>query len=251
MAFLLALLAWSGCSPISGVNEDEEKNPYYLAGKSRVNSMDYQGAIESFEKALESNPRSASAHFELGLLYEQRMNDYATAIYHYQKHLNLRPKSNMAESVRQRIASCKVDLAKSVAFSLVNQQVHSQLTQLTTENAALREEIRGLKEKSRLAQEAALPSNRPAPVANSPPANPVFGATNRAPAPSERVPSTAAPPIQTRPPATARTHLVKRGETMASIAREYGLDLPKLLAANPTVEPRRLRAGQTITVPPP
>lgn len=245
--FLAVLLGFSSCSPISGVHEGEEKNPHYLAGKSRVNSMDYTGAIEAFEKALETNPHSASAHFELGLLYEQRMNDYATSIYHYQKHLKLRPKSNMAESVRQRIASCKVDLAKSVAFSLVNQQVHSQLTQLTTENAALREEIQLWK--NRLAQETSLASNRTVQAANSPPANPVGNAINRSPTPPERVLPAATPPIQARPAATTKTHVVKRGETFASIAREYGLPLPKLLAANPSVEPRRLRAGQTITVP--
>ena len=49
-----ALLWWSGCTQITGVNEDEEKNPHFLAGKSRVNSMDYQGAIGSFEKALDT-----------------------------------------------------------------------------------------------------------------------------------------------------------------------------------------------------
>lgn len=249
MALLLVFLAGSGCAPISGVSEDEEKNPHYLAGKSRVNSMDYQGAIEAFEKALEANPHSASAHFELGLLSEQRMNDYATAIYHYQKHLKLRPKSNMAESVRQRIASCKVDLAKSVAFSLVNQQVHSQLTHLTSENSALRDEIQQLK--NRIAQEASLASNRPVAAVNSPPVNPVVSGTPRTPAPSERILPAATPPIQTRPAATAKTHVVKRGETLASIAREHGLTLTKVQAANPSVEPRRLRVGQTIHVPSP
>ena len=41
--------------------------------------MDYKGAIESFSKALEVNPRSAKAHFELGWLYEEKDPDPAAA----------------------------------------------------------------------------------------------------------------------------------------------------------------------------
>jgi len=33
--------------------------------------MDYPGAIEEFEKALDVNPRSAAAHYELGILMGQ------------------------------------------------------------------------------------------------------------------------------------------------------------------------------------
>src|SRR5215470_11831920 len=96
-ALLLVLgLVLSGCVP-SASQSDEEKEPHFLAGKSRVNSMDYQGAIESFEKALEVNPRSGAAHFEAGLLYEKYKQDYAAAIYHFDRFLEQRPKSDYAE----------------------------------------------------------------------------------------------------------------------------------------------------------
>ena len=72
-----------GCLPSAETQTDEQKDPFYLTGKTRVNDRDYRGAIESFEKALENNPRNAAAHFELGLLYEQQENDCAAALYHY------------------------------------------------------------------------------------------------------------------------------------------------------------------------
>src|SRR5882672_3683534 len=84
---LLLCLSMGGCLP-SGRNPlDEQKEPHFLTGKSRVASMDYKGAVEAFEKALEVNPRSASAHFELGLLYEKNEMDYAAAIYHFDRFL--------------------------------------------------------------------------------------------------------------------------------------------------------------------
>jgi len=42
---------------------------------------------------------------------------------------------------------------------------------------------------------------------------------------------------------------VRSGETMAEIARKFGVSLPKLQAANPTVQPRSMKAGQTLNIP--
>jgi membrane-bound lytic murein transglycosylase D len=45
------------------------------------------------------------------------------------------------------------------------------------------------------------------------------------------------------------THRVVRGETLSGIARRYGVSTGVLQAANPGVEPRRMRVGQQLTVP--
>src|SRR3974377_1824924 len=98
---LLTGLALSGCLPPAQSRLDEEKEPHFLAGKGLVNAMDYKGAIESFEKALEVNPQAAAAHFELGWLFDQKEADPAAAIYHYEYYLRLRPKAENAELLRQ------------------------------------------------------------------------------------------------------------------------------------------------------
>ena len=38
-------VALSGCTPSGQNQSDEEKEPHFVLGKSRVNAMDYQGAI--------------------------------------------------------------------------------------------------------------------------------------------------------------------------------------------------------------
>ena len=50
---------------------------------------------------------------------------------------------------------------------------------------------------------------------------------------------------------TGRTHTVKPGETPSLIARQYGVRLDALMAANPRLEPRRLRVGQALSIPAP
>src|SRR5215467_15767095 len=107
LILLAGSLAITGCTLTDVSQGDEEKEPHFLEGKARVNSLDYAGAIESFEKALEVNPKSASAHFELGCLCDQREADPAAAIYHYDRYLRLRPQAENAEIVRTRILGCK------------------------------------------------------------------------------------------------------------------------------------------------
>jgi hypothetical protein len=46
----------NGCLPSGQSQFEEEKEPHYLTGKSCIGSLDYRGAIEAFETALEVNP---------------------------------------------------------------------------------------------------------------------------------------------------------------------------------------------------
>src|SRR5262249_13757042 len=139
------------------------KESHYIAGKTCLNSMDYRGAIEEFEKALRINPDSASAHIQLGCLYEEKEPDPAAAIFHYQQFLKLRPHADNAEWIQQRIANCKQDLAKTVLLPMTPGVQH-QLEQLTEEKKRLQEELDRWK--------AAYNSSRPS-MTNSPGPAPV------------------------------------------------------------------------------
>lgn len=56
----------------------------------------------------------------------------------------------------------------------------------------------------------------------------------------------AAPP----PTCPGRTYTIRSGDTLFSIARRFGFTLQALLAANPGINPRQLRIGQVICLPP-
>src|SRR6478736_41113 len=95
---LLCSILLSGCPSPQG-RLDEEEEPHFLA-----------------EKALDANPNSAAAHFELGCLCEQNQADPAEAIYHYDHYLKLRPNAANAEIVRTHIIACKQELARTVSL---------------------------------------------------------------------------------------------------------------------------------------
>src|SRR2546427_2335719 len=131
----------SGCFPSAQTRLEEEKEPHFLAGKNRLNAMDSQGAFECFEKALEVNPGSASAHFELACLCDQVEGEPATAIYHYDRYLKLRPHAENTEIVRARILACKQELARTVALGPVTQTLQSEFEKLRDANQKLTDEV--------------------------------------------------------------------------------------------------------------
>jgi LysM repeat protein len=259
LAWLLMVLPLatllSGCYPAGQTRWDEEKDPHYLAGSSRVGSLDYDGAIEAFEKALESNPRSAAAHLQLGLLYEEKKQNYARAIYHFEEHLELRPRSNYADMVKQHIITCKLELARNVSFAMVSQQVQDEIRKLNATNALLRGLVERLK--TELVEQATAYSNQLmaltlAPLSGGsdqeePPVQPRFSRSKTPP--QNRVQPIRASQLPSRASPAPRIHFVTKGETLASISRRYGVSLSAIRAANPGVDPRRLRVGQAINVP--
>ncbi len=252
----LAAVVLSGCVPSAQSQSDEEKEPHFMAGKKRVSTLDFSGAIESFEKALEVNPRSAAAHFELACLFDsdKRETDPAAAIYHYQSYLKLRPEAGNAEVVKQRMMTCKQELARNVSLGPLTERQQREFEQLSEENKKLNEQVRRLTEEleqwrvyaARLAatNQSAAAYQRPRPAA------PVGGSP--LPLASTNTVSLAAASRSTNSGfAGPKTHTVKAGETPTVIARKYGIKVDTLLAANPKVDARKLKVGQSLVIPVP
>lgn len=244
---LLAGGVLCGClRPVSN-QVDEEKESHFLLGRSRFSKMDYQGALESYEKALEVNPRSAAAHFELAttIVYllendkvtDQKDVDQAAAIYHFQQYLKLRPAARDSQNIKDRIGVLKRALGAG-----------SEVERLEKENRRLREEL----DQRRFAGFSSEgPTNPPAQV--SLPVGAVKPSTTNPPSSKKPPPSAVTTSI---PPSVLvmtmqRTHTVKPGETAATIARRYNVRLEALSAANPKLTLRHLHPGQTLNIPAP
>lgn len=257
---VLLCLCAAGCIPTRDGTQDEQREPHFLRGQELRKQLDNRGAAEAFERALETNPRSASAHFELGLLFEQPLNDPATAIFHFERFLKLRPTSDRAEIVRQRVNNCKMELAKLFLIAPNAPSVQKEMDKLKTEverlgleNNQLRRHVEVLN--SQVAARGAVP----APVATPPPAASLPAkktAASPATAPplmpvSARIPETPAAKPAKAPAPSPRTHAVKKGDIPETIAKQYGVKLEALLAANPGLDPKRMKIGQPVTIPAP
>jgi tetratricopeptide (TPR) repeat protein len=226
-----------GCLPSSQSALDEQNEMHFRKGKALVNALDYTGAIESFERALEANPKNSSAHFELGLLCERQM-DYSAAIYHFERFLKMRPDSDYSDVVRGKINADKMELSKTTLLAPVTQNMQREFEKLAEENKQLRTQLE--QARAEVEQWRVHYANQPqSPTRSSVPP-----------------PSPSASANQSQPPATPtgrplmRTHTIKSGETLTAIASRYGVKLDALTAVNPGLDPRRMRVGQVINVPP-
>lgn len=246
-----SLAALSACGPSSLGLSDDEKDPHYLEGRSLANAMDYKGAIDAFKKALRADPDSAPAHIELALLYDDKVRDPAAAIYHYQRYLELRPHDSQAGWIQQRVENCKQDLAKTVLLP-VPPGMQRDIQELYDENKRLSDENKRLQ---------ALLASR-APDGSNPVVAPGVPFQTPLPAPAPQTAQGSAPghsaptgpiaTVPTRPPSgTPRTHTVSAGETPIAIARKYSIHLDALMAANPNLDARHMKIGQTLVIPAP
>lgn len=280
---------WSGCFPNSQKPYEEDKDPYFIEGKNRFRSYDYSGAAESYVRVLNNNPNSALAHFELGMIYKDKAYDPIAAIYHLDRYLRLRPKSDLGEVVKMHMEAMKIDIAKSVSYGVVARDVQRQMDQLITNNLALRIEMTNNRAtiatnrfestalKTELAALKELFARRPLGVTNTvtnyirsavpapqnrtvlPPSAPSNQnrTAPRPPAPSPQAtiatrpsaPSSSEAPRRAAPIVVNRTHLVKAGQTYDSIAVQYGVSTVAVKAANPRIDAGQLSAGQLINVP--
>ena len=243
-ALLVFAALTTGCWPPGASPQDEVKDPYYLVGMNRVTGKDPQGAMEAFRHALENNPNSSAAHFQLAVLKEQHEKNFPAAIYHYERCITDNLSPQRADMIRQRISLCTQELIKKSGNFLTPptqqaeiDELKKRLAQAHAENDSLRRQLETAL--ARAGRDFVVVSNRA--LFPSPPR-----ATNAVENPGPPRPGTGRPPDHS----ALRTHKVKVGENPSTIAKQYAISLNSLMKANPTLDPKRIRVGQTINLPP-
>lgn len=283
---VLALLALglAGCSDRDRITTTTEiDEPFYREGQALLKTGRRQEALNAFLKVIDKRGEDAAeSHLEVGLLYAQHINDPLSAIYHFKKYLALRPNSQQASLVRQRIDSATRDFARTLPAQPLENQLQrvdlvATLDKLKQENERLKQELADVKA-SRVPL-AAVGSEAVAPVAGEPePASApkVNFSVERIPTVRTRPPATTTVPSATRPAATpsvtpatkaakqatptpapaptGRKHTVRPGDTLSSISQQYFKTKAKwrdILAANKGVlrSENDLKVGMELRIP--
>ncbi len=257
-------LVWvlTACNPsVSQSDQQDEKNPYFQKAKRRYQERDYKEAVKYYQRALEMDPHNGAAHLELGLLYEDKLQDYSYAIYHYRRYLELRPGAEKADLVKQFVDRAQLALAASVPNSpLVTGE---EIARLRQENSNLLRQVEVLTATNQTLEllMAKLQNTPPESVVPTVVQTNVFvlaRVTNQVPPPVSVTVTNAPPsPAPVRPaPTGVRTYVVQKGDNLTAISRKmYGRpDRVQLIySANRGVigppPTYRLKVGQKLTIP--
>ena len=78
---------------------------------------------------------------------------------------------------------------------------------------------------------------------------PVASSTPVEPPPADSTPTPAPTPLPPAAPSTGTTHIVQRGEYLATIAQRYGVTTAAIAAANNLSNPSLIFAGQSLIIP--
>lgn len=262
----------------------ETDEPNYRQGQQLVKQGRSQEALSAYLKVIAKRGESApESHLEAGLLYLDQVKDPLAAIYHFRKYLELQPNSRQAQQVKGRIDVAKREFARTLpAQPLENQaerlDLFDQVDRLQRENEQLKAELATLRggvamppTRSRatlndpslyprvetaapraFVQTPAEPSDSPVSLAPEPAPDPSSVPTQPTPVPGQPIRA-----LPTKPgvsTASARRHIVVKGDTLFSLAQKYYGNRSRwrdIYAANRDLLPSEnsLRLGMEIRIP--
>jgi tetratricopeptide (TPR) repeat protein len=245
VAWLTALLLagfWTGCRPRDGAGKQEDQN--IRTGKTYLDAGLYDEAEKAFQRALQNNPNSAEAHWQLGVFYYQDRIDYVGALYHLSRYAKL-PQAKNRDHVNRMLEICRQEIAKGMPMTSIDRDQRSKIEHLERTNASLRTEIERLRQAA-LATTAS--PTRPGGEGSTPPPRETV-----TPREASRPPPSTPGQLVTRGTVGSpqRTHRIRAGETFHSVARDHQLDPQRVIAANPSIDPHNLQIGQVIRLPNP
>ena len=165
--------------------------------------------------------------------------------YHFQRHLELQQDSSHAGNIKGFIKVCKKEIAKDIAMAPIPPSeinaIHTLRTQLAkanSEKSHLKSQVEAMR--GRLQQAGSTVPEVAVAAGSSPPSVNPRANPRVAPRPNYGVRSS-----------QTRTHTLKVGESLYSLARSYGLPFSALKAANPRLmrNSRDLKPGVTVYIP--
>ncbi len=141
----LTFIGMAGCGRVGHLDERERNNRIVAKAYEMANQGDYDSAIALFTKALETYPRLSRPHLDLALLLHDRQHDYVRAIYHYKRYLELRPGTEKASMIRDRIR--QAERAFGALYTVDGAAPGNLVEALETENSDLKQRNVALEER--------------------------------------------------------------------------------------------------------
>jgi LysM repeat protein len=134
-----ASLILAGCNQKEEAQVDDPSNPHYKQAQQDLDNNNPKAAVADYEEALAADPKLAGAHYELGLIYGDKLGDPIGSIFHFRRFLELAPDSDKADQVKALIDKQSQAFAASLPNSAA--QNGDDYAKLQNDNAALKKQV--------------------------------------------------------------------------------------------------------------
>jgi LysM repeat protein len=191
-------------------------------------SQDYRGAVACYERALDGSAKSAEAHFRLGILYDEKLNDPISAVHHFRRYLDEAPDGAHAKQAKSDLARLELTVATSLSGGTFIS--HAEALKLRAENTDLRKQLAARSVTS-------LDYNADGTLKSGPEAG-----------------KAAARAAQAKLAPGTRTYTVQPGDTFATISRKFYKTKARAgdiqdANLNTVPNPKKLKTGQVLIIP--
>jgi nucleoid-associated protein YgaU len=99
--FAVGILVFSGCEK----KVDTQKERIEL-GERRAKLGEFKAAISAYEAALDGSPKTAEVHYRIALLYDDKLKDYLDAVHHYDRYLEFAPSGPHVADAKAALKEC-------------------------------------------------------------------------------------------------------------------------------------------------
>ena len=193
--------------------------------EQKQSARDYRGAINAYEHALDGSAKTADAHFRMGIIYAEKMDDPVSAVHHFRRYIELSPNGPHVGEAKANLSRLELTLATKLAGGTLIS--HTEALRLKAENGDLKKQL----------------------AARSNPAN---GSIN--PSSAGDIGKTGAQNAQVRLAPGSHTYQVQPGDTLASISRKFyktKVRAKDIQDANINSVPdvTKLKTGQMLIIP--
>ncbi len=246
-----ALLALTGCEKLERLTRGDVQKKQLQLGSECLAARDFRGAVSAFESAIDGTPRTAEAHFRLGLIYHDHLQDPLGAIHHFRRYLEIDPQGTFSRQARANIARAEQSLATGLSGgTLLGRQ---EATRIRSENLQLKQQLAVAKSAAGLPAGKGKPTPPPSASAED-----LLGGAGVKPAPGsadQRAATAAVKEAERQAQAATRSYKVQPGDTLAGISRKFYQTSNRandLLDANMNAldgDATKLRAGMMLIIP--
>ncbi len=233
VAFGVLMLGLAACDqfsmPAAKAKVEEQATEAQKAG-------DYSRAIKLYESLLDGTAASAHIHYNLALIYDDKLKDPISALHHFRRYLRMSDDAVNKKEVVQFIKRLELEMAAGAAESGI--MTKREAARLKNENLKLQEQL------ARVQADLAEARRRPSAKEAAKAARDAKGFST--------VPRTAV--AEKAVGKETRTYVVQKGDTLASIARRFYKNSQRYKdiadanqnQLNGTVD---LKVGQTLIIP--
>jgi nucleoid-associated protein YgaU len=138
---VVASLALAGCdlTDKQDLQYDDARNPFYKQAQQDLDTNNAAAAAGDYEQALGANPKLVGAHYQLGHIYDEKLDDPIASIYHFQMYVKLAPNGDKVDEVKALIDK----ESQAFAAGLPNSPTQSadDYARLQADNAALKKQV--------------------------------------------------------------------------------------------------------------